>query len=58
MEMHVQRTYMCNKQNDVAHPIILLLYPEPQATSTRDTDEKEEVAEPKPRLVVFGSGAR
>jgi hypothetical protein len=48
---------MCNKQNNVAHPIILLLYPEPQATSTSDTDEKEDVAEPKPWLVVFGSRA-
>jgi hypothetical protein len=49
---------MCNKQNDVALPVILLLYPEPQATSTSDTDEKEDVAEPKPRLVVLGSHVR
>jgi hypothetical protein len=48
---------MCNKRNDVAHPVILLLYPEPQATSTSDTDEEEEMAEPKPWLVVFGSRA-
>jgi hypothetical protein len=48
---------MCNKRNDVAHPVILLLYPEPQAASTSDTDEEEEVAEPKPWLVVIGSRA-
>jgi hypothetical protein len=48
---------MCNKRNDVAHPVILLLYPEPQAASTSNTDEEEEVAEPKPWLVVIGSRA-
>jgi hypothetical protein len=48
---------MCNKQNDVAHPVILLLYPEPQTTSTSDAEEEEDVAEPKPWLVVFGRRA-
>jgi hypothetical protein len=52
-----RETYMCNKQNNVALPIKLLLYPESQATSAGDTEEEEDVTEPKPWLVVFGSRA-
>jgi hypothetical protein len=55
VSMPVQRTYMCNAQNNVARPVILPLDPEPQAASTSDTDEKEDVAKPQPRLVVVGS---
>jgi hypothetical protein len=46
---------MCSEHNSVAIPEMLPFYPEPQGNSTSDTHEGEDVDEPKPWLVVFGS---